>query len=83
MSRRTWGAAESVAGLMAAGAIFVGFLELAYRPFRLAPAALVVALIAAAMSRQQQRLVTVAIAVIGICFVIGATIAVWLEHPLY
>jgi hypothetical protein len=83
MNTRTWGAADAVAGLMAAGAIFVGFLELAYRPFRLAPAALIVALVAAAMSRQHQRLVTLAIAVIGICFVVGATIAVWLEHPLY
>ncbi len=83
MTARTWGAAESVAGLMAAGAVFVGLLELVYRPFRLAPAALIVALIAAVMSRQQQRLVTLAVAVIGICFVVGAAIAVTLERPLY
>jgi uncharacterized membrane protein YoaK (UPF0700 family) len=83
MSARTWGAAESVAGLMAAGAIFVGLLELFYRPFRLAPAALLVALVAAAMSRDQQRLVFLAIGVVATCFVIGAGLAVWLNHPLY
>jgi len=68
---------------MAAAAIFVGLLQLVYRPFRLAPAALVVALIAAAMSREQQRLVLLAIAVVGVCFVVGAAIAVSLDHPLY
>jgi hypothetical protein len=83
VSARTWGAAESVAGIMAAAAIFVGFLELAYRPFRLAPAALLVALVAAVMSREQQRLVGLAVAVILVCFIVGAAIAVWLSRPLY
>jgi hypothetical protein len=68
---------------MAAAAIFVGFLELAYRPFRLAPAALLVALVAAVMSREQQRLVGLAVAVILVCFIVGAAIAVWLSRPLY
>lgn len=83
MSARTWGAAETVAGILAAAAMFVGFLELAYRPFRLAPAALLVALVAAVMSRQQQRLVGLAVAVILVCFLVGASIAVWLSRPLY
>jgi hypothetical protein len=74
---------EAVAGLMAAGAVFIGFIELAYRPFRLAPAALLLALAAAVMSRTQQRLVMVAFAVIGICFVAGAAIQVITHHPLY
>ena len=83
MSEKPWGAAESVAGILAAAAIFVGFLELVYRPFRLAPAALLVALVAAVMSRQQQRLVGLAVAVILVCFLVGASIAVWLSKPLY
>jgi hypothetical protein len=68
---------------MAAGAIFVGLLELVYKPFRLAPAALLVALVAAVMSRDQQRLVFLAIATVAVCFVIGAALAVWLDQPLY
>ena len=83
MSEKSWGATESVAGILAAAAIFVGFLELTYRPFRLAPAALLVALVAAVMSRQQQRLIGLAVAVILVCFVVGASIAVWLSRPLY
>jgi hypothetical protein len=72
-----------VAGLMAAGALFIGALELIYRPFRLAPAALILALCATVMSRDQQRLIALAIAVIGICFVVGATLQVITHHPLY
>jgi hypothetical protein len=83
VSEKSWGTAESVAGILAAAAIFVGFLELAYRPFRLAPAALLVALVAAVMSRQQQRLIGLAVGVILVCFVVGASIAVWLSRPLY
>jgi hypothetical protein len=74
---------EVVAGIMAAGALFLGALELAYRPFRLAPVALILALVATVMSREQQRLIMLAIAVIGICFVVGAALQVITHHPLY
>jgi hypothetical protein len=74
---------EAVAGVLAAGALFLGALELAYRPFRLAPVALILALVATVMSREQQRLIGLAIAVIGICFVIGAALQVITHHPLY
>ena len=76
-------AREGVAGLLAAAALFVGFLELVHRPFRLAPAALIAVLFAAAMSREQQRLVALAVAVVGICFVAGVAIAVITHNPLY
>ena len=81
--RETFRPAEAVAGLMAAGALFVGALELVYRPFRLAPVALILALAATVMSRDQQRLIALAIAVIGICFVVGAALQVLTHHPLY
>jgi hypothetical protein len=68
---------------MAAGALFVGVLELVYRPFRLAPVALILALMATVMSREQQRLITLAIAVIGICFIVGAALQIVTHHPLY
>ena len=75
--------AEAVAGILAVGALFLGALELAYRPFRLAPVALILALIATVMSREQQRLIALAIAVIGICFVVGAALQVLTHHPLF
>lgn len=75
--------AEAVAGLMAAGALFLGVFELFYRPFRLAPAALILILAATLMSRDQQRLIGIALAVVGVCFVVGAALQVLTGHPLY
>jgi hypothetical protein len=74
---------ETVAGLLAAAALFLGALELVYRPFRLAPVALILVLISTVMTRRHQRLASVAIAVIGVCFVVGASLQVITHHPLY
>jgi hypothetical protein len=82
-SRERWTPAEAVAGLIASGALFLGLFELVYRPFRLAPAALVLLLVATVMSRRQQRLIGLAFLVVGVCFVVGAALQVWTKHPLY
>jgi hypothetical protein len=74
---------ESVAGILAAGALFLGGFELFYRPFRLAPAAVIMLVIATIMSRDQQRLIKVAYAAVGIGFVAGAAIQILTHHPLY
>ena len=74
---------EVVAGLLAAAAVFLGVLELAYRPFRLAPVAVVFLLIATVMSKEQQRLVAIGFAVVGVGFVAGAALQVITHHPLY
>jgi hypothetical protein len=74
---------EAVAGLLASIAIFVGALELVYRPFRLAPAALILAIVATAMSREQPRVIPVAYAMIGVCFITGAALQILTHHPLY
>ena len=55
---------RGVAGLLAAVALFLGALELAYRPFRLAPVGADPARsIATVMSKEQQRLIALAFAV--------------------
>jgi hypothetical protein len=74
---------EAVAGLLATLAIFAGGLELVYRPFRLAPAALILAVVATVMSREQPRVIPIAYATIGVCFVVGATLQLLTHHPLY
>jgi hypothetical protein len=79
----SWRPAEAVAGLLAAAAFFIGFLELAYRPFRLAPVAVILLLVATVMSHRQQRLIALGFAVVGICFVAGATLQVLTKHPLF
>ena len=77
-------ASEAVAGLLAAGACFLGFMELVYRPFRLAPLAVIFLLIAAVMgSKEQQGLVRTGFAIVGICFVAGAAIQILVRHPLF
>jgi hypothetical protein len=82
-TRDRYPASEAIAGLLAACAIFIGALELVYRPFRLAPAALILALIATVMTRTQQRLVGIAFAMIGVCFVVGAGLQAVTHHPLF
>ena len=74
---------EAIAGLLAALAIFLGFMELLYRPFRLAPVAVILLIIATVMSTQQQRLIKVGFATVGICFVAGAALQLLTHHPLY
>jgi hypothetical protein len=74
---------ESVAGIMAAGAVFLGVLELLYRPFELAPVAVVLLLAATVMSKDQQRLIGIGFAVVGVGFIVGATLQVLTHHPLF
>ncbi len=76
--------AEAVAGFLAAAACFLGGFELFYRPFRLAPLALIFLLASTLMnSAEQQRLVRIGFALVGICFVAGAAIQILTHHPLY
>ena len=75
--------ADAVAGYMAAAAIFVSLIALAYRPLRITPFTIALALIAAGMSGRQSRLAAVALAVAALCFAVGTTIAVLTENPLY
>jgi len=35
------------------------------------------------MSKRQQRLIGLAFAVVGVCFVVGAALQVLTKHPLY
>jgi hypothetical protein len=82
-NRDNWQPHESVAGLMAACALVLGALELVYRPFRLAPVAVILLLFATVMTQRQQRLVGIGFAVVGVCFVVGAALQVLTKHPLY
>jgi len=75
--------AEAIAGFLAASGLFIGCLELFYRPFRLAPVAVILLLVATVMSRTQHRLIRIGFAATGICFVAGAALQVITHHPLY
>ena len=74
---------DAVAGLLAASALFLALLELAYRPFRLAPAAVILLLVATVMTTEYTRLIRLAFAAVGICFIVGAALQIITHHPLY
>jgi hypothetical protein len=75
--------AEVVAGFLASAAIFMSMIALVYRPVRIIPAALVVAFIAAGIGGRHRRLASVAVAIAAICWVVGLTIAIATNRPLY
>ena len=74
---------ETVAGFLASAAIFVSALGLAYRPLRLVPFAILLALVAAAIGGRHARLATLAVYVGAACFVFGFAFAVITSHPLW
>jgi hypothetical protein len=75
--------ADAVAGLLASLSIFASLVGVAYRPGRLIPSALLLALLAAAMGGRHFRLPAFAIGIGGACFVIGMAAAVITDHPVF
>lgn len=76
-------ARETVAGFLAAAAVFASAIGVAYRPARLIPVAVVLVLVAARMTERYSRLVGWAVAITVVCWILGMTIAVVTENPLY
>ncbi|MBA2358260.1 MAG: hypothetical protein H0V84_07535 [Actinobacteria bacterium] len=75
--------AEAVGGLIAAAAIAASAVGVAYRPIRLIPVALVLALIATAIGGRHGKLAAAAVAFGAVAFVAGTILAVLTENPLY
>jgi hypothetical protein len=77
------GLGETIGGLLASLSIFASLIGLAYRPGRLIPAALLLALLAAAMGGRHARLAAFAIVTGAVCFFIGMAAAVLTNNPIY
>ncbi len=75
--------AETVAGFLAAAAIFVSLVGVAYRPLRLIPFAILLSLIAVGIGGRNERLATYAVSIGAACFAIGLAVAVITSHPLW
>jgi hypothetical protein len=75
--------AELVAGFLASASIFMSCLGLAYRPVRVIPVAVILALVAAAIGGRAARLATIAVGVGAVCFALGMALAVITENPLF
>lgn len=78
--RRT---AETVAGYLAALAIFASVVGIAWHPLRLTLPALAIALIASAMAERQQRLAFAAVMISTVCLFLGFAVAVVTSHALW
>ena len=76
-------ASYTVAGLLAAAALFAGIGALIWYPGRIGPAAMFVALIAAAMGGPHRRLAGAALAIATVCWFAGMVIAVALDRPIF
>ena len=72
-----------IAGLLASLSIFLSLVALAYRPGRLEPFAILLALLATAIGGRHRRLAALAIVIGAVCFVVGMALAVVTDNPLY
>ena len=77
------GTADTVAGFLAAAALAAAFLALVWYPGRVGPAAMLVALIAAAMGGSQRRLAAGALAAAGVCWFVGMIVAIAFDRPIF
>ena len=74
---------DAVAGLLASLALFASLVGLVYRPVRVIPFALALALIATAMGGGHARLAATALVVGAACFVVGMALAVITNNPIF
>jgi hypothetical protein len=74
---------ETVAGFLAAASIFVSAIGIAYRPLRLIPLAILLALIASAIGGRATRLATWAVGIGALAFAVGMAAAVITSNPLW
>jgi hypothetical protein len=75
--------AEVVAGFLAAVAIFAAAVAVVYRPVRVAPAAILIGLVAAGMGGRHARLAAFAVAFATVCWIAGMIVAVLTGHELF
>jgi hypothetical protein len=74
---------ETVAGFLAATAIFVSLTGIAYRPLRLIPISILLALVAAGIGGRATRLASWAVGICAASFAVGLAVAVITSNPLW
>jgi hypothetical protein len=76
-------AADGVAGLLAATSIFVGAIGVVQTPVRIIPVAIVLALVSLRMADRYRTLAGWAVGLTALWWLLGMTVAVITENPLY
>jgi hypothetical protein len=77
------GSSNTVAGFLAAIAIFMSVVGLGWHPLRLILPSLAIALVASGMGGGKGRLQLAAVLICTLCLFFGFTIAVVTSHPLW
>jgi hypothetical protein len=81
--RRSSGA-ETAAGFLAAISLTASAIALVYRPVRLAPFAILIALIASALAKERHKaLAAAAVVIASAAWLVGMAIAVLTSNPIY
>jgi hypothetical protein len=80
---RARAALEPIAGLLAASSIAIGAVGVAYRPFRVVPVALLLALIAAGIGGRSARLALGAVYASIVFWIVGMIVAVVTQNPVF
>jgi hypothetical protein len=76
--------ADTAAGFLAAISLTASLIACAYRPLRLAPFAILIALIASALAKERnRRLAAFAVVAGGLGWLIGMSLAVLTSNPIY
>ena len=75
--------AETIGGFLAAASIFVSVTGVMYRPLRLIPVAIVLALVAVGIGGRAERLATWAVGIAAAAFAVGLATAVITSNPLW
>jgi len=75
--------ADTVAGFLCAFSFALSGLAMVQRPGLLAPAAILVALVAVRMTQAHRTLAGVAVIVSGLAFLLGMIVAITTDTPLY
>jgi hypothetical protein len=74
---------DSASIVLLALAGIAGIVELVYKPFLFGPIAFLAMLIGATLSARYRRLGRIELFVLVVCFMIGASYAVWNSRALY
>ena len=74
---------DYVGGLLAAASIFLGAVGVVQTPVRIIPAAVILALVSVRMTERFRTLAAWAVALSIVWWVLGMTVAIITENPLY
>jgi hypothetical protein len=76
-------AADLVSGYLAALAIFIALIGVAWHPLRLIAPAIVISLVAAGMGGKRKRLAFAAVMIVAACFFFGMMLAMITSRSLW